>query len=210
MINFISRIRTLTNGLPVGIKMCLGDNNEVEDLFKTMKEMDMYPDFITIDGGEGGTGAAPIVFTNNMGTPLIDSLVFIDKMLRIYGLREDIKIIASGKASTSFDIIKLVALGADVINAARAFMLSLGCIQARECNKNTCPVGIATQNRTLINGLNPAEKRVRVYNYHKSLIHEIREVLGAMGVTDITKLTKDNIYFRVDKDKLITYKDLFN
>jgi glutamate synthase domain-containing protein 2 len=210
MINFISRIRTLTNGLPVGIKMCLGDNNEVEDLFKTMKEMDMYPDFITIDGGEGGTGAAPIVFTNNMGTPLIDSLVFIDKMLRIYGLREDIKIIASGKASTSFDIIKLVALGADVINAARAFMLSLGCIQARECNKNTCPVGIATQNRTLINGLNPAEKRVRVYNYHKSLIHELREVLGAMGVTDITKLTKDNIYFRVDKDKLITYKDLFN
>ena len=210
MINFISKVRTLTKGLPVGIKMCLGNNEEVENLFKTMKEMDMYPDFITIDGGEGGTGAAPIVFTNNMGTPLIDSLVFINKMLKKYGLREDIKIIASGKASTSFDIIKLVALGADVINAARAFMLSLGCIQARECNRNTCPVGIATQNRTLINGLNPLEKRVRVYNYHKSLIHELREVVGAMGLTNVNQLKKEHIYVRVDNDKLITYKDLFN
>ena len=209
MLRFVRRLRTLSNGKPVGIKMCLGDEQELIELITHMKKINTYPDFITIDGGEGGTGAAPIVFTNSIGTPLVDALIFIDKQLKINGLRDQVKIIASGKASTSFDIIKLLALGADCVNAARAFMLSLGCIQARECNKNTCPVGIATQNPQLVKGLNPAEKRVRVYNYHKAVVHEVMEVMAALGVDSTTKLKPEHISVRLDKSTITTYKDLF-
>lgn len=209
MMEFINKLRQLSGGKPVGIKLCVGDENEVSELIDMMKEMDMYPDFITVDGGEGGTGAAPLVFTNNIGTPLIDSLVFVDKKLKDVGLRNDIKIIASGKASTSFDIIKMIALGADMVNAARAFMLSLGCIQARECNKNTCPVGIATQNKTLVAGLNPSEKKVRVYNYHKAVIHEVMEVVGAMGLTSVSDLSSDKVFVRVNDNESKSYKDIY-
>ncbi len=205
MIDFIQRLRGLTVCLPIGIKMCMGDENEVLRLFARMKERDIYPDFITIDGGEGGTGAAPIVFTNNIGTPLIDALIFVNKALKDLGLRDEITIIASGKASSSFDIIKLLALGADVVNAARAFMLSMGCISARECNKNTCPVGIATQDKRLIKALNPAEKKVRVYNYHKAVIHEVREVLGAMGLTSVKQLTPTSVIVRTKDGELTHY-----
>ncbi len=209
MIIFINKLRQLSNGKPVGIKLCVGDENEVSDLINSMSEMDMYPDFITIDGGEGGTGAAPLVFTNNIGTPLIDSLVFVDKKLKEVGLRNDIKLIASGKASTSFDIIKMIALGADMVNAGRAFMLSLGCIQARECNKNTCPVGIATQNKSLVAGLNPSEKKVRVFNYHKAIIHEVMEVVGAMGLTSVFDLSSDKLFVRVSDNESKSYKDIY-
>ena len=209
MLEFIDKLRKLSGGKPVGIKLCVGDEKEVSELIDTMKKMDMYPDFITVDGGEGGTGAAPLVFTNNIGSPLLDSLVFVNKKLKEVGLRDEIKIIASGKASTSFDIIKLLALGADSVNAARAFMLSLGCIQARECNKNTCPVGIATQNRTLIAGLNPSEKKVRVYNYHKALIHELQEVVGAMGLTSVDQLSSDKVFIRVNDNESKSYKEVY-
>jgi glutamate synthase domain-containing protein 2 len=189
--------------------MCLGNEQEVADLIKLMKLKNTYPDFITIDGGEGGTGAAPIVFTNSIGTPLVDALVFVVKQLQINGLRDQIKVIASGKVSNSFDVIKLLSLGADLVNAARAFMLSLGCIQAIECNKNTCPVGIATQNPQLVKGLNPAEKKVRVYNYHEGVIHEVREVMAAMGVLTTQELKPSHINIRIDKSKIVTYKDIF-
>ena len=124
-------------------------------------------------------------------------------------MREQIKVIASGKVSNSFDIIKLLSLGADLVNAARAFMLSLGCIQARECNKNTCPVGIATQNPQLVKGLNPAEKKVRVFNYHEGVIHEVREVMAAMGVLTTQELKPSHINVRLDKSTIVTYKDIF-
>lgn len=205
MIKFIYKLRVISGGLPIGIKFCLGDESEFHSLCFHMKALKIYPDFITIDGGEGGTGAAPIVFTNNVGMPLVDALIFVDQTLKKYDLRDKITLIASGKASNSFDIIKLLALGADIVNAARAFMLSLGCIQARECNKNTCPVGIATQNKTLISGLNPEEKKVRVFNYHKAVIHEIREVLGAMGLTSVKELTPTSIISRKNDGTLKTY-----
>lgn len=210
MLRFVRKLRQLSNGKPIGIKMCVGDEGEVKELIETMKKTNTYPDFITIDGGEGGTGAAPLVFTNSVGTPLIDALIFVDKQLKLNGLRDQVRIIASGKASNSFDIIKLIALGADCVNAARAFMLSLGCIQARECNKNTCPVGIATQDKRLIKGLDPSEKKVRVANYHNGVIHEVEEVLCAMGLTSTEQLTPNHINIRVDKSKIITYKELFN
>lgn len=206
MIMFIQTLRELSGGKPVGIKMCVGDESEVFLLLTMMSSMRIFPDFITIDGGEGGTGAAPIVFTNNIGMPLVDSLTFLDKSLKSLNLRHEIKIIASGKVSNSFDIIRLMCLGADVVNAARAFMLSLGCIQARECNKNTCPVGIATQNKVLVAGLDPFEKKTRVYNYHKAVIHEVREVLGAMGLTSTSQLRLKHITVRDENGKLKHHK----
>jgi glutamate synthase domain-containing protein 2 len=205
MLNFVSQVRELSDGLPIGIKLCVGDEYEIETLFTNMKELDIYPDFITVDGGEGGTGAAPIVFTNNIGMPLIDGLKIVNSARMRFGLKDEIKIIASGKASTSFDIIKLISMGADTVNAARAFMFSLGCIQARECNKNTCPVGIATQNKELIGALNPAEKKVRVYNFHKATIHEIREVLAAMGLTSTKELKSTNVLVRNNEGILQNY-----
>ncbi len=208
MLRFVKKLRQLSGGKPIGIKMCVGDEGEVKELIETMKKTNTYPDFITIDGGEGGTGAAPLVFTNSIGTPLIDALIFVDKQLKLNGLRDQVRIIASGKASNSFDIIKLIALGADCVNAARAFMLSLGCIQARECNKNTCPVGIATQNKSLIKGLDPTEKKVRVANYHNGVIHEVKEVLGAMGLTSTEQLKPEHIFVRLDKNKITNYKEL--
>jgi glutamate synthase domain-containing protein 2 len=206
MIEFIELIRELSGGRPVGVKLCVGSKEEVWALINTMADLGVWPDFITIDGGEGGTGAAPLVFTNHVGMPLLDALDIVNKKLIDRNLREEIRIIASGKASSSYDILKLVAMGADVVNAARAFMLSLGCIQARECNMNTCPVGIATQNKTLIKALNPEEKKVRVYNYHHAVIHEVRELLAAMGKTSIYQIAKDDFGIRNNNGQLKSIK----
>jgi glutamate synthase domain-containing protein 2 len=206
MIDFIEHVRDLSDGLPIGIKLCVGNESDVFELIYYMKETNIHVDFITVDGGEGGTGAAPLVFTNNVGMPLMDALKAVKTALKLYGLRDEIKIIASGKVSSSFDVVKLLALGADTVNAARAFMLSLGCIQARECNKNTCPVGIATQNKDLISGLNPAEKKVRVYNYHKAVIHEVKELLAGMGLMNVDELISEYISYRNGKGKIKNYK----
>ena len=207
MIEFIQKVRVLCDYKPVGIKMCLGEFIEVDELFSTMKKMDCYPDFITIDGGEGGTGAAPLVFTNYVGTPLIDAMIIVNKLLMRYDLKDDVRLIVSGKASTSFDVIKLIALGANGVNMARSFMMSLGCIQARECDKNTCPVGIATQDKNLQKGLDPNEKRVRVFNYHENIIHEVRELMGAMGIDSLDKLKPSMINVRNEEGELETYAD---
>ena len=186
LIKFIEKVRKLSGNKPVGIKMCLGNKEEVESLFSLFKELNSYPDFITIDGSEGGTGAAPYVFTNNVGTPLKSAVKFIRNLIDSHGL--DMKLIVSGKISNSYDIIKYLKMGADSINAARAFMLSMGCIQARECNKDTCPVGISTQDKNLVWALDPKIKSNRVYSYHKNLMHEVKEVLAAMGIEDYKNL----------------------
>jgi len=208
MIQFIYKLRCMSGGKPIGIKLCLGDIEQFDELVSKMKEIDCYPDFITLDGGEGGTGAAPLVFTNYVGTPLIDALIQVNRVLIKYNLRKDIRVIASGKATTSFDIIKLLALGADGVNAARAFMMSLGCIQARECNNNTCPVGIATQDKKLVRGLDPEEKRVRVFNFHENIVHEVRELMGAIGVDDVKKIGASMICVRTNDGIVKTYSDL--
>ena len=188
LLSFVEKLRELSGCKPIGIKMCVGNFTEVQDLIFTMKKLDKYPDFITIDGAEGGTGAAPLVFSNHVGTPLLEGMKLVNDLLRSTGLKSEIKLIVSGKVSNSFELIKLLSLGADVVNAARAFMLSLGCIQARECNSNTCPVGVATQNKSLIAGLDPSEKSVRVYNYHSKVIHEVKELLAAIGLTKVSDL----------------------
>jgi glutamate synthase domain-containing protein 2 len=139
MIIFIQKVRYLSGGNPVGVKFCVGNNEEIEEMFNVFSKANNYPDFISVDGGEGGTGAAPLEFFNYIGTPLIEGLVFVNKLLVKYKLKHQIKIFASGKAIDAFDIIKYLALGADAVGMARSF------IQARECNLDTCPWGCCTR-----------------------------------------------------------------
>ncbi|MBE7689773.1 FMN-binding glutamate synthase family protein [Tenacibaculum piscium] len=208
MIVFIQKLRDLSEGKPVGIKLCVGDNQEIENMIKAFADANNYPDFISVDGGEGGTGSAPLEFSNYIGTPLLDGLVFINKTLKKYQLKEQVKIIASGKAIDAFDILKYKALGADVIGMARSFMLSLGCIQARECNLDTCPVGVATQNKDLVKALVVGDKNVRVKNYHENTIEAVKEMVGAMGKESISDVNATHI-FRRDKETIKSFADIY-
>ncbi len=206
MIDFIQQVRELSGGKPVGIKFCVGDNEEIEAMIKAFADANNYPDFIAVDGGEGGTGSAPLEFSNYIGTPLLEGLSFVNKTLKKYGLKGQIKIIASGKAIDAFDIIKYLALGADAIGMARSFMLSLGCIQARECNMDTCPVGVATQEKDLVKALVVEYKNVRVRNYHNKTIKAVKEMTAAMGKESITEIESKHI-FRRDRGGEITSLD---
>ena len=209
MICFIQKVRDLSNGKPVGIKLCVGDTEEIETMIKQFSDFNNYPDFITVDGGEGGTGSAPLEFTNYIGTPLIDGLVFMHKTLIKYGLRGQIKVIASGKAVDAFDVVKYIALGADGIGMARSFMLSLGCIQARECNLDTCPVGVATQDEDLVEALVVYDKNQRVKNYHEKTIVAVKEMVAAMGKDSISSVESKNIFKRVEGKEIINYEDIY-
>ena len=144
LILFIDKLRKLSNGKPVGFKLCIGDKAEFSNVVDAMKKYDIYPDFITVDGAEGGTGAAPLEFSDYVGVPLYEGLAFVHNTLQTAGIRNHIKIIASGKIISGFDIIKAIALGADTCNSARGMMFALGCIQALRCNTGKCPTGIAT------------------------------------------------------------------
>ena len=196
MIVFIQKVRDLAEGKPVGIKFCVGNNEEIESMIKAFSEANNYPDFIAVDGGEGGTGAAPLEFSNYIGTPLLEGLVFVNKTLKRYNLKDQIKIIASGKAIDAFDIVKYKALGADVIAMARSFMLSIGCIQARECNLDTCPVGVATQDEDLVEALVVGDKNIRVKNYHDKTIAAVKEVVAAMGKESISDIEAKHVFRR--------------
>jgi glutamate synthase domain-containing protein 2 len=161
MIEFIASVREHSGGLPVGIKFCVGEPGDVAALCKAMVDVGNGPDFITVDGAEGGTGAAPPELSNSVGLPLEEGLVLVRNMLTGADLKEKTAIIASGKVSSALSLVKTIALGADVCAAARAFMISLGCIQSLKCNLNTCPTGVATLNKDLMDGLDPELKSTR-------------------------------------------------
>tara|TARA_R110002096_G_scaffold187905_3_gene367629 strand:- start:1302 stop:2807 length:1506 start_codon:yes stop_codon:yes gene_type:complete len=209
MIVFIQKVRDLSEGKPVGIKLCVGNNEEIEEMFKAFAETKNYPDFITVDGGEGGTGAAPLEFTNYVGTPLLEGLTYIKKLLEKYNLKNQIKIIASGKAIDAFDVVKLLALGADTVNMARSFMLSLGCIQARECNLDTCPVGVATQDSDLVKALVVEKKNIRVKNYHEKTIESVKEMVAAMGIETFLDLQPNQVFRRAKNEKVVTLEEVY-
>src|SRR5690606_31011633 len=153
LLRLLTQMRELSGGKPVGFKMCIGVKQEFIDICEAMVRTGLRPDFITIDGGEGGTGAAPVEFSNSLGMPLLDGLAFAVDTLRGYDLKKDIKVIASGKLNSSFAIARVLAIGADLCYSARAMMLAVGCIQALQCNTNTCPAGVATQDPELMKGL---------------------------------------------------------
>lgn len=206
--HFIKRLRQLSGGKPVGIKFCVTNKQEIESMISTFCEEDIYPDFITIDGAEGGTGSAPLEYSNHVGYPLIDGLIMVKNVIKNYSDKylplSSVKIISSGKAITSFDVVKLMALGSDAVNMSRAFMFSLGCIQARECNKDTCPVGITTNNPKYTGGLVVAEKYLRVYNFHNETIKQVVDMVGSMGLTSFSEL-KPNMILKRKNDGIHAY-----
>ncbi len=181
LLHFVKQLRELSDGKPVGFKLCIGDTKEFEDICVQMNALKIYPDFITVDGAEGGTGAAPPEFSDGVGMPLEPALIFVNRTLKNYNLRDKLKIIASGKVLTSLDILRAVAMGADVCNNARGFMFALGCIQALRCNNNNCPTGVATQDKMLIKGLDVTDKAERVYHFHKNTLHTCNELIAAAG-----------------------------
>ena len=181
LLKFVHQLRQLSGGKPVGFKLCVGNPQEFEEICEKMKSSEIYPDFITVDGAEGGTGAAPPEFSDGVGMPLEPALIFINKTLKNYGLRDKLRVIASGKVLTSLDILRALAMGADMCNNARGFMFALGCIQALRCNTNACPTGVATQDKMLIKGLEVNDKSERVYHFHKNTLHMCNELIAAAG-----------------------------
>ncbi len=208
-IQFIDKLRQLSGGKPVGFKICIGHKAEFISICKAMIHLDIYPDFITVDGGEGGTGAAPQEFSNYIGAPMLDGLAFVHNILNGLNIRKHIKIIAAGKVTSSFHIARALALGADTCNSARAMMMAIGCIQALLCNTNRCPTGIATQDPNLTIGLDVADKKVRLANFHKGTIKNFVEIMGASGIDDMKNITRSHIYRRVSLNEMLTYEEIF-
>jgi glutamate synthase domain-containing protein 2 len=183
MMEFLSLLRDRSGGKPVGFKLCIGHRREFMCIVKAMLETGIVPDFIVVDGKEGGTGAAPLEFANHVGMPLVEGLSFVHNTLRGAGLRDRVKIGAAGKLVSAFDIARVLAIGADWANSARGFMFALGCIQAQSCHTNTCPVGVATQDRLRQRALDVGDKSVRVANFHRNTMKALGEMTGAAGLS---------------------------
>lgn len=182
LVDFIARLRDLSGGKPVGIKLCIGHRREFMCMVKAMLERGITPDFIVVDGKEGGTGSAPLEFANRVGMPMLEGLYFVHNTLRGAGLRDEIRIGAAGKIVTAFDLARALALGADWCNSARGFMFSIGCIQAQACHTNNCPVGIATQNELRQRALDPVDKSARVARFHDNTLKALGGIAGAAGL----------------------------
>lgn len=210
LLNFVKKLRELSGGKPIGFKICIGQKTEFEDICQQMLNTGIYPDFITVDGSEGGTGAAPLEFSNYIGMPGEEALVFVSDMLRGFDLKKHIKIIYSGKIVTGFHIIRALSLGADLCNSARGMMFALGCIQSMRCHNNTCPTGVATQNKFLERGLVVNEKSKRVANFHRETVRSAVEILEAMGKKHPNELDRKDIFVWHDlKRTSISLNDLY-
>jgi len=209
LLAFVKELRVLSGGKPVGFKLCVGIKKEFLGICKAMLETGITPDFITVDGGEGGTGAAPAEMANSVGTPLRDALIFVNSALMGVNLRDRIRIIASGKIFSAFHMLRVIALGADTVNSARGMMFSLGCIQSRLCNTDRCPTGIATQNPARYKALVVEEKSRRVANFQYEMIQHIKELLASAGLEYLDQLGPTHINRRVKGTIIKTYQQLY-
>lgn len=204
--HYIQELRELSGGKPVGFKLCIGMPHEFLAICKAMLKTGILPDFINVDGGEGGTGAAPPEFSNSMGAPLIEGLVFVHNSLVGCGLREKIKIACAGKVTSAAQIIRNLAIGADWCCAARGFMLAVGCIQAQKCHTNTCPVGVATQEPSRFRVLNVGDKSERVHQFHSNTMESLNELLAAMGLSHPDELKPYHVSKRIEPNVVMTYQ----
>jgi glutamate synthase domain-containing protein 2 len=209
MMEFLQKMRELSGGKPVGFKLCIGKRREFLAICKAMQTTGILPDFITVDGGEGGTGAAPQEFSNSVGAPLRESLIFVHNALTGFAVRKHIKVFCSGRIVTGFDVVSRLATGADGCNSARAMMMALGCIQALRCNTNECPTGVATQNPSLVVGLDVNHKTTRVANYHRETLKTVGEMVGAMGLTHSNQLRPWHIMKRTGLADIRHYGELY-
>ncbi len=210
LLHWMALLRQHSGGKPVGFKLCLGKIDEFMGLCKAMLKTGQTPDFITIDGAEGGTGAAPLEFTNRLGQPLYRSLHAVNQCLIGCHLKDKITLIASGKIATAFDIIKAWALGADLINMARPMMFSIGCIQAMRCHTNDCPTGVATQSRQRQKAVVVKEKAQRVAQFQKATLSAAFELLGAMGIDEPSLLGPHHISQHIDHMNAVTLDTLLD
>lgn len=209
LLQFVKKLRSLSGGKPTGFKLCIGNQQEFIDICDAMITTGILPDFITVDGAEGGTGAAPIEFSNHLGMSLEEALVFVTDTLNGYNLKKDIRVIASGKVITGFDIIRAIALGADMCNSARGMMFALGCIQAIKCDTNECPTGITTNDPNLTRGLVVKDKAERVKNFQAETIKAAMELLAGMGMDDFASLNRTHIRKRSESDTYRTFEDVY-
>ncbi|MEA3405567.1 MAG: FMN-binding glutamate synthase family protein, partial [Pseudomonadota bacterium] len=209
MMHFIEELRTLSGGKPVGFKLSVGKIEEVFAICKAMLHTGIVPDFITVDGGEGGTGAAPIEFSNSLGTPLREALNVVHSALIGSGLREKTRLIASGKAFSAFHVFRLLALGADTVNSARGMMFALGCIQSRNCNRNICPTGVATQDPRRYKFLDINDKGQRVANYQQSIIKNLLELASAAGLNSPEDVSAKEIQRRISTTEVKSLAEIY-
>lgn len=209
MMEFIGRLRDLSGGKPVGFKLCVGQRREFLSLCKAMRETGISPDFISVDGAEGGTGAAPLEFSNSVGVPLQDGLNFVHNALLGAGLRDRVRVMAAGKISTGFHILRALALGADLVSSARAMMFAVGCIQAIKCNTNHCPVGVATQDPKLVRGLDVEDKASRVFNYHEATVESVYDLLAAAGLGSPFDVGPEHIFRRINEVDTRSYAEIY-
>lgn len=210
LLDMINDIRSVTNK-PVGMKFVMGDARWLDDFFQVIlsRGMETAPDFMTLDGGDGGTGAAPLPLMDNVGLPLRQSLPLLVDKLYDYGLRERIRVVASGKLINASQVAAAMAFGADYCVSARGFMFSLGCIQSLQCNKNTCPTGVATQNHRLQRGLVPEDKAKRVHHFQKNMEKEVTVIAHSCGVASPRELQRDHVSMVVDGGNIVNLGELF-
>lgn len=210
MMAFVAELRRLSGGKPVGFKLCIGHGWEFMAIVKAMQESGTIPDFVVIDGGEGGTGAAPAEFTDHIGTPMREGLLFAHNTLVGAGLRDKVKIGAAGRVISAFDIARTMALGADWCNAARGYMFALGCIQSLHCHTNLCPTGLATQDKVRQRALVVPDKSERVHRYHDRTVHVLAEMLAAAGLSHPDQLRPQHLARRVSPVEIRTFDRVFD
>lgn len=208
MMQFLAQLRTLSKGKPVGFKLCVGHPWEFMGMVKAMRETGIFPDFIVVDGAEGGTGAAPVEFADNLGMPMRESLLFVHNTLVGAGVRDRIKIGAAGKIVSAFDIAAVLGLGADWTNAGRGFMFALGCIQSLSCHTNRCPVGVATQDSLRQRALVVPDKAERVRRFHRNTLRALAEMTAAAGLSHPSELGPHHLVRRVSLTEIRLFSQL--
>ncbi len=209
LVTFIGRLRQLAKGKPIGFKLCVGSRQQFLAVCKAMLAEGVTPDFIVVDGSEGGTGAAPLEFADQVGMPLTEGLITVHNALVGTGLRDRIKLGASGKVATGADIVKRLIQGADYTNAARAMMFAVGCIQAQRCHTNTCPVGVTTQDPLRARALDVGDKSLRVQRYQAATVASSVRLMASMGLREPARLRPDMLHRRVDPTTVRSYAELY-